>query len=52
MSHPGQVNQGAPAPPPYGGNPGFCPPPPGTVIYQTVGNCPSCRVSLIKFKMI
>ena len=48
MSYPGQPNYGAL--PPYEGNPGYCPPPPTTVVYQTVGNCPNCRVSS-SFKM-
>lgn len=47
MSYPGQPNYG---PPPYGNNPGYCPPPPQTIVYQTVGNCPACRVSWISRK--
>jgi len=42
-----------PPPPQFGGNPGYCPPPPQTIIYQTTGNCPACRVSLlIKSKLL
>jgi hypothetical protein len=54
MSYPGQPEYGQPnyGPPPYGGNPGYCPPPPPTVVYQAVGNCPSCHVSLFKLKLI
>jgi hypothetical protein len=44
MSHVGQFNNAPP--PPYGAQPGYYPPPQATVIYQAVGNCPSCRVSL------
>ncbi len=36
-----------PPPPQFGGNPGYCPPPPQAIIYQTTGNCPACRVSLL-----
>ena len=32
-------------PPPQ--NASYCPPPPATVVYQTGGNCPACRVSLL-----
>lgn len=45
MSYPTQPNY---APPPYGMESGYCPSPPTTVIYQAVGNCPSCRVSLLQ----
>lgn len=45
MSYPDQPNY---APPPYGAEPGYIPPPPRTVVYQIVGDCPSCRVCLLQ----
>ncbi len=45
MSYPGQPNHD---PPPYEANPGYCQPIPPTIVYQTVGDCPQCRVSLFE----
>jgi len=51
-------------PPEYGADPGYCPPPPpasgfqpspgygpAPVVYQTVGNCPSCRQGVLQSEM-
>ncbi len=45
MAYYSQPNNG---PPPYGADPGYCPPPPPIIPYQTTGNCPSCRVSSLQ----